>query len=74
MITHDRSDFGELIFRKHQPHCGVILFSRFRSGDIVTKKERLSSLFARYANQLDSFLVLTPQRIRIHKAEQKQAA
>ena len=26
LITQDHTDFGELAFRRHHPHCGVILF------------------------------------------------
>jgi predicted nuclease of predicted toxin-antitoxin system len=26
LITNDHTDFGDLIFHKHLPHCGVILF------------------------------------------------
>ena len=52
LLTNDRSDFGELIFRYHHPHCGVILFRRMRSGDMLTKKERLSYVLQEYAGQL----------------------
>jgi predicted nuclease of predicted toxin-antitoxin system len=56
LLTNDKGDFGELIFRHHHPHSGVILFRRIRSGDILTKQARLSFVLQAYANQLHHFL------------------
>ena len=42
LLTNDKGDFGELIFRHHHPHSGVILFRRMRLGDMLTKQARLS--------------------------------
>lgn len=66
LITNDHGDFGELIFRSHLPHCGVILF-RLRSGDVAARKAALHQIIAMYADQLHSFIVVTPQKIRIRK-------
>jgi predicted nuclease of predicted toxin-antitoxin system len=55
LLTHDRGDFGELIFRYHKPHCGVILFRRIRSGDLEMKHNRLLFVLEHYKNQLDQF-------------------
>lgn len=74
LVTHDRSDFGELIFRYHKPHCGVILFHRIRSGDIATKQKRFLFVLAHYTHQLQHFLVVTPERVRVRKRRTKQAA
>lgn len=40
LLTNDRCDFGELVFRYHIPHSGIILF-RIKIGDIETKHIRL---------------------------------
>lgn len=75
LITQDTSDFGELIFRHHHPHCGVILF-RFKSEEtnIALRKERLAYVLHSYANQLNQFLVVTPKSVRIRETTIKQAA
>jgi predicted nuclease of predicted toxin-antitoxin system len=75
LITNDRSDFGELIFRFHKPHCGVILFRHLRSGDIFTKQKRFSYVLENYANQLHHFIVVTLDRVKVREmGEHKKAA
>jgi predicted nuclease of predicted toxin-antitoxin system len=74
LLTNDRSDFGELIFRYHHSHCGVILFRRMRSGDLVTKQQRLSYVLHEYADQLHHFLVVTPKRVKLRKSRAREAA
>jgi predicted nuclease of predicted toxin-antitoxin system len=74
LLTNDRSDFGELIFRYHHSHCGVILFRRMRSGDINTKQRRLLFVLEQYKNHFDQFVVVTPERVKIRKTVTKQAA
>src|SRR5712692_7453025 len=65
LLTNDRSDFGELVFRSHQPHCGVILF-RIRSGKIALKQAKVEQVLTEYPDQLTtSFFVITPKRIRV---------
>jgi predicted nuclease of predicted toxin-antitoxin system len=56
LLTNDKGDFGELIFRNHHPHSGVILFRRMRSGDVLTKQERLTFVLQAYTTQLRHFL------------------
>ncbi len=77
LLTNDRSDFGELIFRYHQPHCGVILF-RIRSGEIALKKAKVEHVLTEYPHQLTtSFFVITPTRIRVRRSpevEHRKAA
>ncbi len=70
LITNDRSDFGELIFRYHASHSGIILFSP-KIGDIETKQPRLQQVITDYPNQLHCFVVITPQRIKIRKTTKK---
>ena len=74
LLTHDRSDFGELIFRYHRPHCGVILFRRMRSGDLRMKQERLLFVFQGYADQLHHFLVVSPKSVRVRTTQGRKAA
>ena len=66
LITNDRGDFGNLIFRYHLPHCGVILF-RLNDEALPFVQSRLQLALTTYADQLHYFLVITPQRIRIRK-------
>ena len=66
LITNDRSDFGELIFRYYNPHSGTILFS-LKIGDIQTKQIRLQQVITEHLSQLQHFIVITPQRVKIRK-------
>jgi predicted nuclease of predicted toxin-antitoxin system len=74
LLTNDKGDFGELIFRNHDPYSGVILFRRIRSGDVLTKQERLSFVLQAYATQLRHFLVVSPKSVRIRKTQIQKAA
>jgi predicted nuclease of predicted toxin-antitoxin system len=74
LLTNDRSDFGELIFRFHYPHSGVILFRHMRLGDILTKQQRLSYVLENYADQLHHFLVVTSTRVKVRKSSEEHAA
>src|ERR687896_1827380 len=77
LLTNDKGDFGELIFRHHHPHSGVILF-RFKRGDIdiEIRRERLQHVLTNYSNQLHNFIVVTRDkiRVRIPMPKQKEAA
>jgi len=68
LVTNDVEDFGELVFQRYLPHAGIILF-RFKTeqSDIQLRKERLLYVLSRYADQLQHFIVITPQRIKIRK-------
>lgn len=69
LITNDRGDFGELVFRRHRPHCGIILFHlKADDANIHLKRERLRHVLTEYTDQLQHFIVLTPQRVKIRKA------
>jgi predicted nuclease of predicted toxin-antitoxin system len=74
LLTNDKGDFGELIFRNHRPHSGVILFRRMRSGDVLTKQERLTFVLQAYATQLRYFLVVSPKSVRVRKTKIQKAA
>jgi len=74
LLTNDRSDFGELIFRFHHPHSGIILFRYMRSGDILTKQQRLSYVLENYADQLHHFLVVTSTRVKVRRSRDEYAA
>ncbi len=67
LLTNDRSDFGELIFRHHLLHSGVLLF-RLKIGDIEMKHVRLQQVLSEYANQLHHFIVITAKKVRIRKS------
>ena len=73
LLTNDKGDFGELIFRYHHPHSGVILFRRMRSGDMLTKQARLSFVLQTYATQLHHFLVVSPTSVRVRKTRRRQS-
>src|SRR5947208_1358284 len=73
LLTNDKGDFGELIFRNHHPHSGVILFRRMRSGDVLTKQERLTFVLQTYATQLHHFLVVSPTSVRVRKTRRRQS-
>jgi predicted nuclease of predicted toxin-antitoxin system len=74
LLTNDKGDFGELIFRNHHPHSGVILFRRMRSGGVLTKQERLTFVLQAYATQLRHFLVVSPKSVRVRKTQIQKAA
>ena len=64
LIANDK-DFGELVVRRGLPHVGVILL-RFPLD--ATAQERIGALerlLASHPTQLDRFVVLTPQGVRV---------
>lgn len=75
LITNDRGDFGDLIFRQRHPHYGVILF-RLKADDanIQLKKERLQYVLNKYTDRLRHFLVVTQHKVRVRAIEEKAAA
>ena len=74
VITNDKGDFGELIFKDFHPHAGVILLRRMKPGDIQAKLDRLTYVLAAYANRLNHFLVVTPTNVRVKKTPAQKAA
>lgn len=68
LITNDR-DFGELIFRHHAGHCGVI-FLRLSDETTRNKITVLEQFFLSYTANLEkSFIVLSEKAFRIARRE-----
>ena len=74
VITNDKGDFGELIFKDFHPHADVILLRRMKPGDMQAKLERLTYVVEAYANRLNHFLVVTPTTVRVKKTPLRKAA
>jgi predicted nuclease of predicted toxin-antitoxin system len=66
LITNDR-DFGELVFRLRQPHQGVILLRLGTYVPLATKIQRVDDVLARYSDELEHFIVVTPRTIRVRR-------
>ncbi len=71
--TNDR-DYGELIFRQHLPHRGIIYFRLKQSKDISLKVHWLETLLHDHKGDLHEFLVISPSGVRIRRAKLAQAA
>lgn len=68
LITLDK-DFGELVFRMHYLHAGVIL-CRLQSLSIEEAVAKIESEVAKYGAELySSFTVITPQNTKIRKQQ-----
>ena len=63
VITNDR-DFGELVFRHHQAHSGVIYF-RLGTFELAPMIRRLNAVLDRFPDQIEEFIVVTPHRMRV---------
>jgi predicted nuclease of predicted toxin-antitoxin system len=66
LIAHDRG-FGELIFVKHRPHSGVILLRLGPMVPLATIVSRLDHVLSKHAHELDQFIVVTPNLIRVRR-------
>jgi predicted nuclease of predicted toxin-antitoxin system len=64
LFTNDR-DFGELIFRTHLPHAGVIYFRLPLDSTAAQKIHWLSRILTSHSQDLGRFIVVTPRGIRI---------
>jgi predicted nuclease of predicted toxin-antitoxin system len=67
LITDDR-DFGELVFRLRQPHAGVI-YLRLDTVLFEVRARRIDEVLATYGDQLDQFLVVTEDAVRIRSSD-----
>ena len=67
LITQDR-DFGELVFRHHRLHPGVI-YLRLPPMQLNTKTARLEEAFAHHADGLGDFIVVTPRSVRVRRVK-----
>ncbi len=65
LVTEDR-DFGELIFRWHRRHAGVI-YLRLTPMELETKTARVQAVLNRYAEHLDKFVVVTERAVRVRE-------
>lgn len=63
VLTND-TDFGDLVFRERLPHAGVILF-RLGYVSLPDRIARLQEVLVNHADQLDHFIVVTPNNIRV---------
>ncbi len=64
LLTEDK-DFGELVYRLHQPAYGIVLL-RFEIAERSWKIHRLQELLANYAERLRGhFVVLEARKFRI---------
>jgi predicted nuclease of predicted toxin-antitoxin system len=68
LITDDR-DFGELVFRLKLPHCGVIFLRLGTYAPLKLKTDRLTVVLTEYSDQLDQFLVVTKDTVRIGQSK-----
>ena len=66
LLTNDR-DYGELIFRQHLPHCGVIYFRLKNSKDISEKLKWVQTVLETYQADLHKYLVITHRGIRVRR-------
>jgi predicted nuclease of predicted toxin-antitoxin system len=66
LVTNDR-DFGELVFRLHQPHAGVIYFRFPLDATAAQKIASLRRLLVTHQDRLDQFIVVTPRGVRVRR-------
>jgi predicted nuclease of predicted toxin-antitoxin system len=66
VITDDR-DFGELVSRHRQPHAGVIYLRLGPLADLALRIKRLADVLQRHAGQLDQFLVVGRESVRVRR-------
>jgi predicted nuclease of predicted toxin-antitoxin system len=66
LITDDR-DFGALVFLLGQPHAGVIYFRLGRDVPLAMRIERLDYALAHHADELDQFLVVSQDTLRVRR-------
>ncbi len=64
LITGDR-DFGEWVFRFKHPHAGVIFLRLGKYAPLDLKIARLSFVLTHYKDQLDQFIVVKRETIRV---------
>lgn len=65
VISNDK-DFGELVFKNHLPHCGIVLM-RLDDERIDNKKAVLRQFLANFQEPITAqhFIVLTEKAMRI---------
>lgn len=63
LVTADL-DFGEMVVRQGLPHAGIILM-RLPGAALATKIARLLTVLRDHSDQLDRFVVVTEQAVRV---------
>lgn len=66
LITKDRH-FGGLVFVEQQPHAGAILLRLGSRPPLDLVIGRLTTVLTDHAHDLDAFIVVTPDRIRVRR-------
>jgi predicted nuclease of predicted toxin-antitoxin system len=66
LLTNDR-DFGELIFRQHRSHAGIIYFRLGLAATAEAKIAWLGRILVSHGDRLDHFLVVTPRSVRVRQ-------
>lgn len=64
LVTSDR-DFGGLVFVDEHQHAGVIYLRLGSSPPLATTTARLDAVLSQHAHELDRFLVVTPNMVRV---------
>ena len=63
LLTNDK-DFGDLVFRDHLPHAGIILF-RVGYMTIDARIALLQQVMTDHGDQLNHFIVVSPRGSRV---------
>jgi predicted nuclease of predicted toxin-antitoxin system len=67
LVTNDK-DFGELVYRSRQPHCGIVLF-RLQDESAANRVHVMAALLSQYEARLPAhFTVVTEASVRIRPA------
>ena len=67
LITNDK-DFGELVFKRREPHSGVI-FLRLKDDNPQTRITVLGKVISAFEGKLEnSFTTATEKKVRIRKS------
>jgi predicted nuclease of predicted toxin-antitoxin system len=66
VLTNDK-DFGDLVVRDRLPHAGVIMF-RLGYASVDVRLAHLQRVLIDHATQLDQFIVVSHQGIRVGQA------
>ncbi len=65
VLVADDHDFGDLVFRFHQPHAGVILFRLGDFAELELKIERIDYVLENYGDRLAQFLIVSRRAVRV---------
>lgn len=64
LVTNDK-DFGDLIYRQHRPHCGVILFRLTYGTNEDYIRRFLTILHTQEKDIVNHYIVITDDHIRL---------